>query len=176
MPARRRASRSRVSALLALLASLALPAAGDEPPSVDHQPVPCTVPDKAISLCATASDDSSVAKVRIYFRPAGEDFYSFVDMVFGGITYCGTIPPPRNGRIKAIEYYIQAIDDAFQPQRTSTYQLAIQPEGVCEFPPIEKDAKKAAAIRVFATHKKQGSKLPDEFAPTGVTFVPVTGK
>jgi hypothetical protein len=162
--------------LAALVLAVAGAALADDPPSVDHQPVPCTLPDKPISLCATASDDSAVAKVRIYFRPAGEDFYSFVDMVFGGISYCGTLPAPRSGKIKTIEYYIQAIDDAFQPQRTSTFQLAIQPEGVCEFPPVEKDAKKAAGIRVYATHKKQGSRLPDQFAPAGVTFVPVTGK
>ena len=47
---------------------------------------------------------------------------------------------------------------------------------MCEFPPLEKDAKRAASIRVFATNKKQGKKLPDEFLPTGVTFVPVAGK
>jgi len=176
MQANSNASRLRILAGVALLVSLALPAAADDPPSVDHQPRPCTVPDKAVSLCATASDDSGVAKVRIYFRAAGEDFYSFVDMAFGGITYCGTIPPPRSGKIKTIEYYIQAIDDAFQPQRTSTFQLAVQPEGMCEFPADEKDPKKAAAIRVFATHKKQGTKLPDQFLATGVTFVPVTGK
>jgi hypothetical protein len=163
-----------------VLSALLLGASGvlraDDAPQVDHQPVPCTEADKAIALCATASDDNAVAKVRIYFRPAGEDFYSFVDMVFGGISYCGTLPAPRAGKIKTIEYYIQAVDDAFQPTRTSTFQLAVQSEGQCEFPPIEKDAKKAASIRVYATHKRQGSKLPDQFAPTGVTFVAVTGK
>jgi hypothetical protein len=54
--------------------------------------------------------------------------------------------------------------------------MAIQPEGMCEYPPLEKDAKRAASIRVFASNKKQGSKLPDEFVATGVTFVPVAGK
>jgi hypothetical protein len=166
----------RTCVLSALLLSAPGVLRADDPPQVDHQPVPCTDADKPIALCATASDDNAVAKVRIYFRPAGEDFYSFVDMVFGGISYCGTLPPPRAGKIKSIEYYIQAVDDAFQPTRTSTFQLAVQSEGQCEFPPIEKDPKKAASIRVYATHKRQGSKLPDQFAPTGVTFVPVTGK
>ena len=65
-------------------------------------------------------------------------------MTFGGINYCGTLPAPREGKLKVIEYYVQAVDDAFQAQRTSTFQLSVVPEGKCEFPPIEKDAKRAA--------------------------------
>jgi hypothetical protein len=94
-------------------------------------------------------------------------------MSFQGLNYCGTVPGPREGKIKTLEYYVQAIDDQFQPQRTSTYQMSVQPEGVCEFPPLEKDAKRAAAIRVFASNRNQGNKLPDDFVAAGVTFVPV---
>jgi hypothetical protein len=147
--------------------------AGDDPPAVEHQPAPCTVPGKAISLCAAISDDVAVATARLYFRRAGEDYYSFVAMAFTGVEYCGTIPAPREGKIQAIEYYIHAVDNAYQPTRTSTYRLAVQPEGVCEFPPIEKDAARAAAIKVVATNRKQGKKLDDGFVATGVTFVPV---
>jgi hypothetical protein len=163
-------------AFVSALLTLGGPALADDPPNVEAQPVLCSIPDKAISLCAAISDDGTVAKARIYFRKAGEDFYNYVDMVFGGLNYCGTLPAPREGKIKTLEYYIQAIDDQFQPQRTSTFQMAIQPEGQCEYPPLEKDAKRAANIRVFASNKKQGNKLPDEFQPTGVTFVPVAGK
>jgi hypothetical protein len=146
------------------------PAAADDPPVVEHQPALCTVPEKPISLCAAISDDGTVATTRIYFRREGEHYYSFVDMAFTGVSYCGTIPGPRE-KTKAIEYYIQAVDDAYQPQRTSTFRLAVQPEGVCEFPPIEKDAAKAASIRVLATNRKQGKKLDDAFNAAGVTFV-----
>jgi len=156
-------------------AALAFPLAAwaDDPPVVEHQPVPCTIPGRVISLCANVSDDGEVAKARIYFRRAGQDFYSFVDMEFGGINYCGTLPAPLEGKVQSIEYYVQAVDKAYQPTRTSTYQLNLQPEGVCEFPPVEKDAQRAAAIRVFATNKKQGKKLDDAFSTTGVTFVPI---
>jgi hypothetical protein len=150
------------------------PVRADDPPAIEHQPAGCTVPNQALSLCASISDDGTVQKARIYFRKAGEDFYSYVDMAFQGLTYCGTVPAPREGRVKTLEYYVQAIDDQFQPQRTSTFQMMVQPEGVCEFPPLEKDAKKAQGIRVFATNKKQGGKLPDDFVTTGVTFVPIT--
>jgi len=150
-----------------------LPAGADEPPEVDFQPAPCTIPDKPLSLCAGVSDDVQVAKARIYFREAGEKYYSFVEMVFGGINYCGTIPAPREGKIKSIEYYVQAIDSDYQAKRTSTYQMSIQAEGVCGFPPVERDPDKASSIVVHATHKKQGKKLPKEFLNVGVTFIPV---
>ncbi len=84
----------------------------DEPPSIEHHPVACTVSGKAISLCAAISDDQNVSAARVYFRRAGEDFYSFVDMSFGGINYCGTLPAPREGKLKVIEYYVQAVDDS----------------------------------------------------------------
>jgi hypothetical protein len=163
----------RASAVILLLSAPTIVSA-DDAPQVEHQPVPCTIARKAISLCARISDDAEVAKARVYFRRAGEDFYSYVEMEFGGIDYCGTLPAPLEGKMPSIEYYVQAVDNAYQPTRTSTYQIHIQPEGVCEFPPEEKDRRRLAAIRVFATNKKQGKKLDDAFSNTGVTFVPIT--
>jgi len=161
---------------LALLAAFApLPLAAD-PPQVEHQPSPCTVPGKAISLCATITDDGEVRRARIYFRPAGDKFYSVVEMAFDGIKYCGTLPAPRERKGKSIEYYVQAIDDQLDTQRTSTFQLGVQPESLCEFPPVETNAGRAAAITVYATDRKQGNRLPEAFQSTGVTFVPVPGK
>jgi hypothetical protein len=155
---------------------LAPAAAAAESPTVEHQPVPCTIPGKPVSLCASITDDNQVAKARIYFRPAGEKFYSYVEMSFGGINFCGTLPAPREGKTSAIEYYVQGVDDEYDAQRTSTFQMNILPEGVCEFPPVEKDAARAASIVVHATSSKQGKKLPDEFAAAGVSFVPVAGR
>lgn len=166
----------RATVLALALLALPLGAAADDPPVVDHQPVPCTIPGKAIGLCASVSDDSQVAKARLYFRRAGEDFYSYVEMAFTGLSYCGTLPAPLEGKLATLEYYVQAVDDQYQPQRTSTYQINVQPEGVCEFPPLEKDAARASAIKVFATNKKQGKKLDDAFSSVGVSFVPVSTK
>lgn len=157
---------------LAMLVAVS-PSLADDPPSIEHQPAPCTVPARAISLCAAVGDDVNVAKVRLYFRPEGETYYSYVDMAFTGLRYCGTLPGPREGRAKTIEYYVQAVDDAYQPTRTSTFRMAVQPEGVCEFPPIEQDEARASGIKVFGTNRRQGRKLYDAFVATGVTFVPV---
>ncbi len=167
---------TRVGVLL-LAGFLASPAPGtaDDAPSIEHQPVPCTVPGKAIKLCASVSDDVQVVTARVYFRKAGQDFYNFVDMGFTGLNYCATLPAPRDGKLKSIEYYMQAADDQFQPTRTSTYQLAVQPENICEFPPLA-DPTRAAAIKVFATNRKQGRKLDDAFLETGVTYVPVQAR
>jgi hypothetical protein len=157
---------------LVLLLSPAAPVRADDPPAVEHQPALCTVPEKPLALCAAISDDGNVATARVYFRRAGEDYYGFVNMVFTGVSYCGTLPGPRE-KTKAIEYYVQAVDDAYQPNRTSTFRLPVQPEGVCEFPPLEKDPAKGAAIKVVGTNRKQGKRLDDGFNPTGVTFVPL---
>ena len=162
----------RVPALLCALVLAPALARADAPPVVEHQPALCTVPDKTVSLCAAISDDGTVAVARLYFRRAGEDYYSFVDMSFTGISYCGTLPAPRE-KTKAIEYYVQAIDDNYEPTRTSTFRLPVEPEGVCEFPALEQDPQRAAAIRVFATSRKQGKKLDGGFLKAGVTFVPV---
>ena len=166
----------RVALAAVLAVGLAPATAWAEPPNVDHQPSPCTVPEKPVSLCASITDDGQVAASRIYFRAAGEKFYSFVDMVFGGLSFCGTIPGPRTGKVQTIEYYVQAVDDQYESQRTSTFNMNVQPEGACEFPPLEKDAKKAAAIKVFSTNRKQGTKLDGAFVQTGVTFVPVVSR
>jgi len=167
-------TRARCLLVASLLVS-GTPAPADDAPSIDHQPVPCTIPAQPIWLCANVSDDVQVVTARVYFRKAGQDFYNFVDMGFTGLNYCAALPGPREGKVKSIEYYVQAADDQFQPTRTSTYQLAVQPENICEFPP-RADPKRAAAIKVFATNRKQGKKLDDSFVETGVTYVPVPAR
>jgi hypothetical protein len=164
--------RNRQAVLCAVLSLLAAPVRA-EAPAVEHQPSPCTVPNKPVTLCATVTDDGQVAKVRLYFRASGEKFYNVVDMAFGGINFCGTMPGPRENKVQSVDYYIQGVDDEYESKRTSTYQLLVQPEGACEFPPVEQNAQKAASIRVFATSEKQGKKLDDAFLATGVSFVPV---
>ena len=156
--------------------ALAAVAFADDPPVLEHQPAACTDANKGVYLCAAISDDQNVSAARLYFRKAGDDFYSFVDMRFGGINYCGTLPAPREGKVRVVEYYVQAVDDQFQAQRTSTFQLKVLSPGQCEFAPIVKGTGAPEPIKVFATHKKQGAKLDDAFDRLGVTFVPLGSK
>lgn len=160
-----------VAVALVLLPSLAR---ADDPPQVRNQAIPCTTPGQPFTLCAEVSDDGAVKVARVYFKATRADFYYYVDMTFGGLEYCATLPAPRDGKVKEIDYYVQAVDDQFQVTRGSGYVIAVQPEGVCSFPPVERD--KSKTIRVVAMNRKQGDKLADEFDSTRVTFVPVAKK
>lgn len=163
-----------VAALLSAGAASA-PLAPNDPPSVEHQPAECSVAARPIELCATVLDDGDIAKVRLYFRKPGEKEYFVTEMGFEGAQFCATLPAVKAGKLRALEYYIQAIDTEYESKRTSTYQLPLQTEDECGFPAVQKDPKKAAAIKVQATMPKQGTKLPDFFDPTGVTFTPAPG-
>lgn len=148
----------------------------NDPPSVEHQPAQCTLASKPSEICALVTDDGDIAKVRLYHRRPGDKDFFITEMEFTGAQFCGTLPGVKAGKAKAIEYYISAVDTEFESKRTSTYQLQIQSEAECGFPAIQKDAKKAAAIKLNATMTKQGVKPPDYFEPAGVTFVPVSKK
>ena len=58
-----------------------------------------------------------------------------------GSTSAARCPRRATGKVQALDYYVQGVDDQYETQRTSTYQMNVQPEGVCEFPPVEKDPR-----------------------------------
>jgi hypothetical protein len=163
------------SASVAALLSAGAPAPLNDPPSVEHQPVECALVARPMELCATVLDDGDIAKVRLYFRKPGEKEYFVTEMAFEGAQFCATLPAVKAGKLKSLEYYIQAIDTEYESKRTSTYQVPLQTEDECGFPAVQKDAKKAANIKVQATMPKQGTKLPDFLDPAGVTFTPAPG-
>jgi hypothetical protein len=165
-----------VALLAAAAAPAPAPAPADEPPVVEHQQVPCTVPDRPFTLCTAVRDDGDVAKVRVFFRPEGDRHFMTAEMGFDGIRYCGTLPAPRQGKLKSLEYYVEAIDTTFNASRTSKYRMLIQTDSVCSFPPVEKDPARLSAIVVSATHPSQGRRLPGEFLDSGVSFVPARGR
>src|SRR5260221_13225616 len=88
------------------LLAVPLAARADDPPVIEHTPLPWTVPEKAISLCAAISDDNRVTTALVYFRRARQDFYQFVDMALNVESYCGTIPGPHEGEKKLVEDYV----------------------------------------------------------------------
>ena len=157
----------------ALALASGLPVLANDPPLVEHQPAQCSVVSRPIELCATVLDDGDIAKVRAYFRRPGDKEYLISELAFEGARFCATLPGVKPGKLRSLEYYIQATDTEYESKRTSTYQLQIQSEQDCAFPAVQKDAKKASAISVYATSPKQGSKVPDYLVPTGVTFVPI---
>ena len=159
--------------VVALLAGLGLAGpAGADAPQVEHQPVACVAAGQPFSICATITDDVQVSRAQVYFRPDGSDYFSFVDMAFGGLRYCGTLPAPRPGKLRRLQYYVQGLDDAYNPRRTTSHWIAVKPASDCPHSP----AADPAPIVVHATHPKQGKKLPDAFLATGVSFVPVQAR
>ena len=162
------------SVLASLSAGSALALAPvNDPPLVEHQPAQCSIVSRPIELCATVLDDGDIAKVRTYFRRPGEKEYLVSEMTFEGARFCTTLPGVKAGKLRTLEYYIQATDTEYESKRTSTYQLQIQSAEECAFPAVQKDAKKAASITVLATSAKQGNKVPDYLEPAGVTFIPI---
>lgn len=164
--------RLRLGVLTFVCAACAICGA-DEPPRIEHQPIPCTVPGSPFTVCATVSDDEEVRKVRVFFRAERAKYFNMAEMTFGGLNYCATLPAPRKGKLRRIEYYVQATDSALHFESSSIYQIFVQEGGVCAFPPIEKNAARAASIVVYATMKEQGKKLHDVFSREGVKFVSV---
>ena len=91
------------------------------------------------SLCATITDDGQVAAARIYFRPAGDKFYSFVDMVFGGLSFCGTVPGHARGQgAGPSSTTCRRWTTSTSPSARARSTWNVKPE--CEFAPVEKDA------------------------------------
>ncbi len=166
-------NRSSLVAASVLAVVAGLPALANDPPLVEHQPAQCSIVSKPIELCASVLDDGDIAKVRAYFRRPGDKEYLISELSFEGARFCTTLPGVKPGKLRTLEYYIQATDTEYESKRTSTYQLQIQSEQDCAFPAVQKDAKKAGAISVYATSPKQGTKVPDYLEPTGVTFVPM---
>jgi hypothetical protein len=169
----RTGGRGRAPALGLALTALATAAAAQEiAPEVVHQPANCTVPGKAVSVCAAVSDDGQIVKVRTFFRAEGERYFSFVEMEPRDESYCATLPAPREGRMEQLEYYLWAVDDEYVPQRTAPFFLALKDPAACDFPPLERDPERAAAITVYATNARQGDELDADFQREGVRFVP----
>lgn len=158
-----------------LLSSAASAHAPNDPPSVEYQPAECALVGRPIELCATVLDDGDIAKVRAYFRKPGDKEFYAVEMAFGGARFCATLPAVKAGKLKTLEYYIQAIDTEYETKRTSNYQIQIQGEEECAFPAVQKDAKKAAAIVLQATSPRQGTKVPDYLEPAGISVLPAPG-
>jgi hypothetical protein len=162
---------ARALAGCAALAGGTAPATA-EAPQVEHQPAQCAVAERPLALCATISDDRQVARARLYFRAQGAPYFYEVDMAFAGLSYCATLPALRAGQARALEYYVQAIDDEFQPQRTPVYRLPVAAQSACEFPPVA-DVRPGAALTIRATHRKQGHTVPKYLEPAGLTVIGV---
>lgn len=135
-------------------------------PLIDHQPVVCSLPEKNARICTYVADDGEVKKTRVYFRAQGQEAYYWSEMVFDGIQYCATLPVAKS-KVSKVEYYIWAIDDNFESQRTRTFTMSVSPNTACEYPVFDEDPERIANLTVYATSPKQGDTIED-FEKDGV--------
>ncbi len=156
------------------LACLAGPALADEP-LVDHQPVVCALPQTNPRICSYVADDGEVKKARVYFRAERQEAYYWSDLVFDGIQYCATLPVAKKS-VRDVEYYIWAIDDDFESQRTRSYKMSVSGPAACEYPIYDEDPNRIANLVIYATSRKQGNKIRDFEEKGIVRFVPIAKK
>ena len=141
-----------------------------EPPFIDHQEIPCSLPEAHSRVCATIADDGTVRRAKLFFRAAGQTAWYWTEMAFDLSQFCATLPKPDDD-VEAIEYYLWAMDDEFETERTRDQQVDL--DRGCPHPVIDDDAERTANLEVHATIKKQRKKLRG-FALDGVTFHPVS--
>ena len=162
--------KSFAATLASLLCLAPLLVAADEP-IIDHQPVECSVPEKNARICAYVLDDGEVKRVRVYFRAEKQDAYYWSDMAFDGIQFCSTLPVPKK-KVKAIDYYVWSVDDAFETSRTRPHRISLRESSPCAYPVIDEDPQRTGNLVVHATSEKQGKKIKD-FEDRGIqSFVP----
>jgi len=162
-----------VRRLVALVVTLAfrVSLAGADEPTIDHQPVECSVPEKNPRICAYVLDDGEVKRVRVYFRSQSQHAYYWSEIDFDGIQFCATLPIAK-GRVQQVDYYVWAVDDSFQTTRTRPHEISLTPGASCSYPVIDEDPERIAHLVVHATSAKQGDKIKD-FEDQGIVqFVP----
>lgn len=150
---------------------LALGLVFSDEPLIDHQPIICSLPEKNPRTCAYVADDGEVKKVRVYFRADKQEAYYWSEMVFDGIQYCATLPVAKDP-VRKVEYYLWAIDNDFETQRTRTYEILLGHDTPCEYPVLDEDPERISKLVVYATSPKQGESIR-EFEEEGIVkFIP----
>jgi hypothetical protein len=157
-----------------VLAAVANVSGADEP-LVDHQPVVCSLPEKNARVCTYIADDGEVKKARVYFRAENQEAFYWSEMAFDGIQYCATLPVAKS-KVRNVDYYIWAIDNDFESQRTRTFTISVDPDVPCEYPVFDEDQQRIADITVYATSPKQGDSIKDFEKEGIVRFVPARGR
>ena len=140
-------------------------------PTLDHQPVECSVPEKNPRICAYVLDDGEIKRVRVYFRSDRQDAYYWSKMVFDGIQFCATLPVAK-GNVNAIDYYVWTVDNEFEITRTRPYEISLRKTASCSYPVIDEDPERIANLVVNATSAKQGDKIKDFERDSVAKFVP----
>lgn len=103
----------------------------NQPPVIQHAPPACAQVQARPRICAYVVDETGIAQVRVSFRARGARAYHWTATVFDGALFCAWLPAPLT-ETRALEYYLEAVDDQFEPSRTIDYVLEVR--SVCPAP------------------------------------------
>jgi hypothetical protein len=141
---------------------LAASAQENQAPAIRGEPPACGSAARRPRLCAYVVDETGIAQVRLYFRAGGARAYHWTPMAFDGALYCAWLPAPLP-ETRTVEYYIEAVDDQFEPSRTADEALAVRPD--CPTSAPDPDPKAA----VVGTTVARQPALPAGFDPATIT-------
>jgi hypothetical protein len=115
-----------------LLSLLLQPLASDpKPPTIELAAARCVPPGARPRVCARVFDDGTIIRARAFFRASGRDSFYWTEMGFEGSRHCAWLPVPSR-KTRAIDYYVEAVDDAYEASRSRESTLRI--EATC--PPV----------------------------------------
>lgn len=106
---------------------LAASAQENQAPAIRVDPPACGAAARRLRVCAYVVDETGIAQVRLNFRAGGGRAYHWTPMAFDGALYCAWLPAPLS-ETRTVEYYVEAVDDQFEPSRTADETLPIRPE------------------------------------------------
>jgi hypothetical protein len=135
----------------------------NQPPSIRLDAPACGVVAARTRVCAYVVDETGVAQVRVSFRAPGARGYHWTPMSFDGALYCAWLPAPLP-QTRAVEYYVEAVDDKYEPSRSADHSFDVRSD--C---PVQGQPPPAAPAVVGTTSPGQPA-APEGFDPG--TFKP----
>jgi hypothetical protein len=136
---------------------------------IEHEGVGSVVADKHPRIDARVTPAQGLARVRVYFRAAGTPAWYYVTMKPEGELLHGALPRPSKST-KAIDYYIEAVDESFRETRTAEFQPAVVPgAGSCASGRLVAVALASAPVTLGAG--AGAPSVPAGFANAGIAGV-----
>jgi len=145
-------------AFLPALGASAAAAQENQPPSIRLEAPACGAVATRTRVCAYVVDETGVAQVRVSFRAPGARGYHWTPMAFDGALYCAWLPAPLP-QTRAVEYYIEAVDDKYEPSRSADHSFDVRSD--C---PVQAQPPPQAPAVVGTTSPGQPAS-PEGFAP-----------
>jgi hypothetical protein len=96
------------------------------PPAIELDAPRCARPATRPPICARIFDDQTIIRARALFRAQGSGPFYWTEMRFDGSRYCARLPVPSS-KTRAIEYYVEAVDNDYEISRTREEKLLIEP-------------------------------------------------